>query len=173
MQTYEEIMQAETPPEAISRPFSKEEIRKCRHKAENSLWLVCFLISMTAAVLAVVLVLIKQPVLGDGIDFFLNNVFFMAAQEEGEPEENDSEDNFIDVVYENSFYYIWLIIFTPIVLFFGLHSLFAYTRAFSVRVTPVNFPEIYRKSEEYTYKLGLKKLPPVYIRQQNGRLNAF
>lgn len=45
--------------------------------------------------------------------------------------------------------------------------------SYSVRVSQNNFPELYEKIREYTYLLGLKKEPEVYVRQMNGQLNAY
>jgi Zn-dependent protease with chaperone function len=46
-------------------------------------------------------------------------------------------------------------------------------RSMSVRITEKNFPEIYAIVEEYANKLGMKKVPSVYLVQGNGVLNAF
>jgi Zn-dependent protease with chaperone function len=43
----------------------------------------------------------------------------------------------------------------------------------SVRITRNNFPEIYEIVEEYAARLGMKKVPAIYIVQGNGILNAF
>ncbi|MDO5476435.1 MAG: M48 family metallopeptidase [Eubacteriales bacterium] len=58
-------------------------------------------------------------------------------------------------------------------LLISYYLLYAETTSCAVRVTPVNFPEIYQKSVEYTQLLALKWRPEVYIMQQNGVLNAF
>ena len=66
-----------------------------------------------------------------------------------------------------------LIIIGPFFLAGALRYLYARTRAYAVRVSEYNFPEIYYKSVEYAKRLGLKKVPAVYVEQQNGILNAF
>ena len=59
------------------------------------------------------------------------------------------------------------------VVFFMIYSLHARTRAYAIKVSERNFPEIYHKSVEFAYMLGMKTVPAVYIEQQNGALNAF
>jgi len=61
----------------------------------------------------------------------------------------------------------------PVIIIFALYYNYAKTRAYAIRVTLNNFPEIYCKSLEFAKKLGMDKVPPVFIEQQNGILNAF
>jgi len=68
---------------------------------------------------------------------------------------------------------IILMFIAPFFLVGSLSALYARTRAYAIRVSEYNFPEIYYKSVEYAKKLGLKKVPAVYVEQQNGILNAF
>jgi len=58
-------------------------------------------------------------------------------------------------------------------LFIFLYKMYARTRAYSVKVSEKNFPEIYQKSVEFAGKLGMEKVPAVYVEQQNGMINAF
>lgn len=58
-------------------------------------------------------------------------------------------------------------------LLLAYYMLYAETISGAVLVTPVNFPEIYAKSVEYTRLLSLEWQPEVYIMQSNGVLNAF
>ena len=46
-------------------------------------------------------------------------------------------------------------------------------RTMSIRITPKNFPDIYERVELYAKRLGMKKVPEVYVIQQDGILNAF
>ncbi|MCL2603402.1 MAG: M48 family metallopeptidase [Defluviitaleaceae bacterium] len=68
---------------------------------------------------------------------------------------------------------ISLIVVSPIVIFISFYFWYGSVKAYSIRVSEKNFPEIYLKSLEYADKLGLKKVPAVYIEQHNGVLNAF
>ena len=58
-------------------------------------------------------------------------------------------------------------------LFITLYLNFASVKASSVKITQRNFPEIYSLVHSYAYRLGMKKVPEIYIVQQNGILNAF
>jgi len=69
-----------------------------------------------------------------------------------------------------TFIYLPIIIGTVFVMLYQLH---ARTRAYAVKVSEQNFPEIYHKSVAFAEKLGLREVPAVYIEQQNGALNAF
>ncbi|BBF41490.1 possible peptidase [Lachnospiraceae bacterium KM106-2] len=64
---------------------------------------------------------------------------------------------------------VFIILFLPLVLYY----LYAGYRSMSIQITERNFPEIYKIVEEYSKKLGLKKVPKIYIVQQNGVLNAL
>jgi len=61
----------------------------------------------------------------------------------------------------------------PSIIIFALYYNYAKARASAIRVTERNFPEIYYKSIEFAKKLGMEKVPPVFIEQKNGMLNAF
>lgn len=66
---------------------------------------------------------------------------------------------------------IWLAAF--LIIEMVAHRLtMAFFRANSVRVTEDQYPELYRLIENYSQKLGLKRIPQVYIVQQTI-LNAF
>ena len=125
------------------RPIPKSEIRKIRHKWELPLF---------AAVVSVTLVLVAMIV------FLL--IPFVAEM---------LTDDVIEL--RNGLGLIILMI--PVLVFFTMGNLYAKTRARAVRVTEKNFPELYHKTEEFAKKLGMKKVPPIYVKQQNGALNAF
>jgi len=66
---------------------------------------------------------------------------------------------------------VWLLVFVIIELF--LHRLMmAFFYANSVKVTESQYPVLYRLAREYTARLGLKRVPDIYIIQQTT-LNAF
>ena len=60
-----------------------------------------------------------------------------------------------------------------VILIVSIYRQYALEMSYAVKVSPKNFPEIYEKSCEMATKLGLKKLPEVYVAQENGSLNAF
>lgn len=58
-------------------------------------------------------------------------------------------------------------------LMITLYLQFASVKASSLKITQRNFPEIYSLVHSYAYRLGMKKVPEIYIVQQSGILNAF
>jgi Zn-dependent protease with chaperone function len=62
-----------------------------------------------------------------------------------------------------------------ILLILPLAVSYAYAtyRSMSVKITENNFPELYAIVKEYTDRLGMKKVPNIYLIQGNGILNAF
>ncbi|MCL2634805.1 MAG: M48 family metallopeptidase [Oscillospiraceae bacterium] len=143
-------------------PLTKGQIDRVRHKAEIPLYVICIIIGIIAAILA--------------FDYIVFGGFF---SDDAEAVSTSvvaavmSEDDFAEDEEEAVGSFLFLVFFSPIILFFVMHLWYAETRAYSVRVTEKNFPEIYHKSVEFAYRLGLKKVPAVYIQQQNGILNAF
>jgi Zn-dependent protease with chaperone function len=131
-------------PEPIN-PIKRREIRKTRHKAERFLYFLCVLITI---------ILILVALTSDAGDWIAEMLF---------GEEEDGEEEML----------LFWILFIPFILFFMMYFYFAMTRAYAIRVTERNFPEIYEKSVEYAARLGLRKVPAVYIEQQNGVINAF
>ncbi len=59
------------------------------------------------------------------------------------------------------------------VAFFSMGTTFASTRVYSVRVSEDQFPQLYEVARDYARKLGLKRVPAIYIKHENGLLNAF
>lgn len=62
----------------------------------------------------------------------------------------------------------WLLLQTVGQLFF-----IGYLRCNAIRITPNQLPEIFNVLLEQSQKLGLKRLPTLYVLQGNGVLNAF
>ncbi|OQB16034.1 MAG: heat shock protein HtpX [Firmicutes bacterium ADurb.Bin193] len=59
------------------------------------------------------------------------------------------------------------------VAFFSMGSTFAQTKVYSVRVGENQFPELYAVVKKFAESLGMKKIPAIYVKQENGLLNAF
>lgn len=68
---------------------------------------------------------------------------------------------------------IMMFLFTMIIAIVQLYGIYSQNMSYSVKVSENNFPEIYEKVKEYSYLLGLKKEPEVYVRQNNGTVNAY
>jgi Zn-dependent protease with chaperone function len=58
-------------------------------------------------------------------------------------------------------------------LFFAHMSLIAHVRGSSIKLGPHQMPEIYARVVELSRRIGLEKVPDVYLRQSGGLLNAF
>jgi Zn-dependent protease with chaperone function len=49
----------------------------------------------------------------------------------------------------------------------------AYVRGSAVRLGPAQFPELHAEVETLSRRMGLRRMPEVYLMQQDGALNAF
>jgi len=72
--------------------------------------------------------------------------------------------------------------FIPIVIYFGVFALYfffrhgiliGYLKGNAIRVSENQFPEVYTLAKNQSEKLGLDKIPAIYILQAGGLLNAF
>ena len=138
--------------------LSTKEINKVRHKAEKPLYALCVLITVVIVIFAVITV-------GTGDDDYIKVLIFggFESAEESAGEGGEEEEDSL----------LFWIALGPFLLLGLLYYTYALSRADSIRVTEKNFPEIYHKSVEFAKKLGLKKVPAVYIEQHHGILNAF
>ena len=57
--------------------------------------------------------------------------------------------------------------------FFAHMSLIAHLRGSSIKLGPNQMPELYGRVVELSRRIGLQKVPDVYLRQSGGLLNAF
>jgi len=60
-----------------------------------------------------------------------------------------------------------------LVIFFAHMSLIAHLRGSSIKLGPNQMPELYGRVVELSGRIGLEKVPDVYLRQSGGLLNAF
>ncbi len=60
-----------------------------------------------------------------------------------------------------------------VVSFIGMGMTFSGAKVQAVRVDERQFPELYARLRLYSHLLGLKKIPALYVKQENGTLNAF
>ncbi len=68
---------------------------------------------------------------------------------------------------------VTMIVLTLVYIIIVLYQLYADQMSYSVKVSEKNYPEIYRKAQEFTMLLGMKKQPEIYVQQMNGQLNAY
>lgn len=69
--------------------------------------------------------------------------------------------------------YLLTILFTIIAIPFVVSYAYAQYRSMSIQITENTYPEIYAIVQEFSQKMGFKKVPKVYLIQGNGVLNAF
>jgi Zn-dependent protease with chaperone function len=60
-----------------------------------------------------------------------------------------------------------------VILFFGHMAAIAYIRGSGIRVTPNHFADLYQMVENSCQRIGINKIPEIYILQGNGLLNAM
>lgn len=66
----------------------------------------------------------------------------------------------------------WLAGFVGIMALMHI-GLIAHVRGSAVRLGPDQFPELYRRVEELARRMELRRMPEVYLMQQDGAINAF
>lgn len=132
----------------------RREIRRYRHKGERPIYWGMFFINIVVLLCVVIFSAIMYS-----IDDFSEIV-------------SDADTIELLELLGKGFAFL-LMAYIILYLFCILYQAYAKELSYSVKVTPKNFPEIYEKSVEYAGLLGMKKVPEVYITQENGVLNAF
>ena len=97
---------------------------------------------------------------------------FTSEDEERVDEVNQELDDKMEETPDSLTYFV-IIFFLFLAMPFILYYSYAGYRSMSVRITKKNFPEIYDIVEEFAKKLDMKKVPPIYLVQGHGVLNAF
>lgn len=142
---------------------ARKIIKMTRHKAELPLRIIAIILSCAIFIL-----------LGAAAQAAKNDV---AVQQELQTMLVDEDENTVEaantIVALGIGCSIVLIGGIILILLFAFYQQYAKIMSYSIKVTPTNFPEIYEKGREYTEKLGLKKMPEIYVEQDNGTLNAF
>ena len=140
-------------------PFDESELKSYRHKLEMPLYVTMvimnILIVLAVIVFGILGALGQGPLAGELGDRISELVLGVSGDE------------------SNALAYVIVVVLIPFVLIASVYFVYAQYRARSVRITEKNFPEIYAVIEEYSQRLGLKKVPKVYLTQENGTLNAF
>lgn len=157
------------PPPRIPKTV-REEIRKTRHKKEVPLYILLIILGFIA-----VGVLLAQEIQGEGILVELRNLIEEFLQEGASGLEDTELSTVVGIVVLmiSLIFGIGSLIALVVIMLAAMYSIYADQMSYSIRVSERNFPEIYAKVKEYTWLLGLKKEPEVYVRQMNGELNAF
>lgn len=80
------------------------------------------------------------------------------------------------ITEENSKYVVAIIFYAILIAFaliFRIGILVGYLKGNAIKITLEQFPEIYEIASIQSKKLGLKKIPDIYLLQAGGLLNAF
>ena len=140
-------------------PFTDKEIASFRHKAEMPLYLIMVFINAALIIAAVVCIILAfydlGPLTGDSGAWVTERILGISAEAEAH----------IEILV--------ILIMLPLILMAAVYLYYAQYRANSIRITEKNFPEIYQVVEDYSKRLGLKRVPKIYLTQENGVLNAF
>lgn len=139
-------------------PFTKEEMKSFRHKAEKPLYVTMVIINILVILLAIVSIFAaigeRGPLVGNAGDK-ISEALALGGDIE----------LYIQIVI--------ILIAIPLALMAMVYFYYAQYRANAIRITKKNFPEIYQVVEEYAQRLGMKETPKIYLAQENGVLNAF
>lgn len=143
----------------------REQIRKSRHKAEVPLYVLFSLLGVVAALFV--------TALSSETDLIEESK--KAILEEGLAENAPGFTEILLLVLSlvSLILGVGAIIGLIAMTLFMMFKMYANQISYGIRVSEKNFPEIYEKVREYSRVLGLKKEPEVYVRQQNGTLNAM
>lgn len=177
--------------EEYSRPITKKEAKRCKHRLERRWYrrLVELNILIIVVVVGVFICNWKNN-MKDAKKLWDNTVEEVTteiesasgktedngdSEEDGEKEKENEKKTLLDVEEDEIPMEVWCLIYGMIgyvALLIGIYYLYAYSRAMSLRITENNFPEVYEIVEDYAKKLGIKT-PKVYVMQSSGVLNAF
>ncbi len=148
----------------------KEELRKTRHKKEVPLYILLIILGFIA-----VGVIIYQEIQGEGILVELRDLIEEFLQEGVSGLEGTDLSTVVGIVVLviSLIFGIGSLIALVVLMLAAMYSIYADQMSYSIRVSERNFPEIYAKVKEYTWLLGLRKEPEVYVQQMNGQLNAY
>lgn len=168
--------------------IDKRLIRQCRHKAERRWYRRLFVLNIliiAAAIAYFVYSMDENKKYYDNIvDYYASVIEEVQNQTGGSSDQSpgDSSDGKetnqktmeekVEQMPENIEYLI-AIILTLIAIPFVASYAYADYRSMSVRITEKTYPEIYAIAEEYAQKLGMKRVPKIYMVQGNGVMNAF
>ncbi len=148
----------------------RAEIKRYRHKKEVPLYILMIILGLGACT-----ILIFRDLHGEGIMQELRQVVEKVLAEETAGLETSELDTILSAILVASSLVLGIgsLVGLFIISLVSVYKIYADQMSYSVRVSEQNFPEIYAKVKEYTWLLGLKKEPEVYVQQMNGDLNAF
>lgn len=156
--------------------LSKKEIEKCRHKSEKR-WYRCLCVLNVLFIIVIIgcVVSLLPKKIEQSKRYIMESMkeYGIILEEKDQKESRTTEEKDLSEEEETVFTYSILALVALIIFPLGLNFYYQEYRAMSIRITPKNFPDIYERVELYAKRLGMKKIPEVYIIQQDGILNAF
>lgn len=173
-QFVQENQQPVQPQKPVYERIDKKILKKCRHKSERRWYR--FLVFINVVIIAGVICWFAYSI-NDNIEYVEDiasqaETAIMSSDEAASDEAMDKLTESTEEMPENIYYAI-VIIFTIVAIPFVVAYAYAQYRSMSVRITEKTYPEIYAIVEEYAQKLGMKRVPKIYMVQGNGALNAF
>lgn len=136
-------------------PLTKKEINACRHKAEKRWYRRLCVLNLLIIIGALCVII-----------YFAQEDAPKTLEMESEviADEEEVEDL---VMYSVMIFVVMLGL--PLIVNYQYQKI----RLASIRITEKNFPDIYHRVQLYAKRMDMKKVPEVYIVQQDGILNAF
>jgi Zn-dependent protease with chaperone function len=153
-------------PGPVYQRIDRKVIRQLRHKSEIPLYIFMIVLN----VLIIVGVVLYFFASDEENQKYYDTV--AASVTESADVSSDKLQKELDNMPE-ALEYLVMIIFTAVAIPFIVSYAYAQYRSMSVRITEKTYPEIYAIVEEYAQKLGMKRVPKVYMVQGDGMLNAF
>lgn len=153
--------------------MDKKEIKKCRHKSEKRWYRFLVLLNLLILI-GIVSWFVSESKANQAYFNELGNTATTYINEEG-PDKNKADKELEKKLDEAPDSIGMFVTIFGLLIFLPLAVSYAYAgyRSMSVKITERNFPEIYSIAKEYADRLGMKKVPAVYMVQGNGILNAF
>ncbi len=158
--------------------MDKKVLKKCRHKAEVR-WYRRLVILNLMIIIGITAWFISekkeniqyvQELKADAAAYMNDDGAELSSDEKKQLEENlDKKIEDIPTSVKSCATVLGLLIILPLIVSYA----YAGYRSMSVKITEKNFPDIYLTVKEYAERLGMKKVPNVYLVQGNGILNAF
>lgn len=155
-------------------------IRKSRHRLEIPLFLFTSFLTITSFAIVLAISFYKQETLAFTKELTVSE-YRESHAEAAEMSDEDILKNLSDEEKELIDYVEGvnpaLVMLAPLafllLMIYQIGKLYGGVRADGIRTGPEQFGDVYRIWVEMAQKLGMKKIPDLYIQNGNGALNAF
>ena len=146
----------------LTPEYVRAEIKRSRHKKEVPLYIWLIVIGIISFIVVTISTVNGEDLVNQAKDIFADTGVVLSSST-------------IELIAAAAGLLsgVGSLIVLIIVILFNVYKLYAGQLSYSIRVSEHNFPEIYQKVKEYTWLLGLKKEPEVYVQQMGGEINAY